>query len=133
MSQENVESMRAMVEAFNRRDLEVLKALFVADAEIVPVRAAMEGTVYRGPDAAEQWVAAVDASWEQLHVEIEEERDSGDRVLGLGRIHGRGRQSGAPIDVEAASVAYFRDDGLITTPPQLHRPGRSPQSRRALG
>jgi ketosteroid isomerase-like protein len=115
MSRENVESMRAVVEAFNRRDIEALKALLVADAEIVPIRAAMEGTVYRGPDAAEQWFAAVDESWEELHVEVEEARDCGDRVLGLGRIHGRGRASGAPIDVESASVAYFGDDGLITT------------------
>jgi ketosteroid isomerase-like protein len=115
MSEENVEGMRAVVEAFNRRDIEALKALLVADAEIVPVRAAMEGTVYRGPEAAEQWFAAVDESWEELHVEVEEMRDGGDRVLGLGRIHGQGRGSGAPIDVEAASVAYFGDDGLITT------------------
>jgi ketosteroid isomerase-like protein len=114
MSEENVESTRAVIEAFNRRDVEALKALLITDAEIVPIRAAMEGTVYRGPDAAEQWFAAIDESWEELHVEIEEARDGGDRVLGLGRIRGRGRESGAPIDVEAASVAYFRD-GLITT------------------
>jgi ketosteroid isomerase-like protein len=114
MSEENVETMRAVIEAFNRRDVDALKALLVTDAEIVPIRAAMEGTVYRGPDAVEQWFAAIDESWEELRVEIEEARDAGDRVLGLGRIHGRGRESGAPIDVEAASVAYFRD-GLITT------------------
>jgi uncharacterized protein len=113
MSEENVECMRAVIEAFNRRDVEALKALLVTDAEIVPIRAAMEGTVYRGPDAAEQWFAAIDESWEELRVEIEEARDGGDLVLGLGRIRGRGRESGAPIDVEAASVAYFRG-GLIT-------------------
>jgi ketosteroid isomerase-like protein len=114
MSEENIESMTAVIEAFNRRDVEALKALLITDAEIVPIRAAMEGTVYRGPDAVEQWFAAIDESWEELRVEIEEARDAGDRVLGLGRIRGRGRESGAPIDVEAASVAYFRD-GLITT------------------
>jgi ketosteroid isomerase-like protein len=108
MSEENVDSMRAVIEAFNRRDVEALKALLAADAEIVPIRAAMEGTVYRGPDAAEQWFAAIDESWEELQVEIEQARDGGDRVLGLGRIRGRGRESGAPIDVEAASVAYIR-------------------------
>jgi ketosteroid isomerase-like protein len=114
MSEENVESMRAVVEAFNRRDVKALKAFLTTDAEIVPIRAAIEDTIYRGPDAAEQWVAAIDESWEELFVEIEEERDGGDRVLALGRIRGRGRESGAPIDVEAASVAYFRD-GLVTT------------------
>jgi ketosteroid isomerase-like protein len=103
-----------VVEAFNRRDVKALKALLATDAEIVPVRAAMEDTIYRGSDAAEQWVAAIDESWEELFVEIGEARDGGDRVLALGRIRGQGRESGAPIDVEAASVAYFRD-GLVTT------------------
>ena len=113
MSRANVESARAVVEAFNRRDVEALTALLAQDVEIVPIRAAVESTVYRGPDAAAQWYAAVDESWEDLKVEIEEVRDRGDRVLVLGRIRGRGRGSGAAIDVEAASVGYFRD-GLIT-------------------
>ena len=50
MSDENVEIMRAAIEAFNRRDGEGFGALLARDAEIVPVRAALEGTVYRGPD-----------------------------------------------------------------------------------
>ena len=55
--------MRA-VAAFNRRDGEAFGAVFVEDAEIVPVRAAVDGTVYRGPDAAAQYCAAVAGSWE---------------------------------------------------------------------
>jgi ketosteroid isomerase-like protein len=114
MSSENVESMRAVAEAFNRRDVEGLERLLAEDAEIVPIRAALEsGTVYRGPDAAAQWYAAVDASWDELRVEVEDVRDGGDRVLAFGRIRGRGRGSGATIDVQSASVAHFRD-GLIT-------------------
>jgi hypothetical protein len=41
------------------------------DAEIVPVRAAVDGTVYRGPDAGAQYCAAVEESWENLRWEIE--------------------------------------------------------------
>ena len=113
MSQENVESVRAAADAFNRRDEEAFRALTADDVELVPIRAALEGTVYRGPDAVARWWAAVDDSWEDLTVEIEEVRDAGDRVLALGRIRGRGRGSGAAIDVEAAALAEFRD-GLIT-------------------
>jgi ketosteroid isomerase-like protein len=114
MSSKNVESMRAVAEAFNRRDVEGLERLLADDVEIVPIRAAVEaGTVYRGPDAVAQWYAAVDASWDELRVEVEEVRDGGDRVLAFGRIRGRGRGSGAAIDVQSASVAHFRD-GLIT-------------------
>jgi ketosteroid isomerase-like protein len=114
MSQENVEIMRSAIEAFNRRDGQGFGALLSADAEIVPVRAALEGTVYRGPDAAEQYCAAVEESWENLGWEVEEVRDGVDWVVALGRIRGEGRGSGAAIDARAGWVARFQD-GLITT------------------
>src|SRR5438034_486554 len=114
MSQENVEIMRAVMEAFNRRDGEGFGALLDNDAEIVPVRAALEGTVYRGPDAGNQYCAAVDESWENLGWEVEEIRDGDDWVLALGRIRGEGRDSGVAIDARAGWVARFHD-GLIST------------------
>ena len=113
MSEENVEIMRVAMEAFNRRDGERFGGLLASDAQIVPVRAALEGTVYRGPDAAAQYCAAVDETWDDLRWEVEEIRDSDDCVLALGRIRGRGRGSGADIDARAGWVARFRE-GLIT-------------------
>ena len=71
MSQENVEIMQKAITAFNRRDAEGFGALFVEAAEIVPVRSALEGTVYRGPDAGAQYCAAVEESWENLAWEVE--------------------------------------------------------------
>jgi hypothetical protein len=62
MSQENVEAMRAAMEAFNQRDGKAFGAFLAEDAEIVPVRAVVDGTVYRGPYAAEQYCAAVEAT-----------------------------------------------------------------------
>ncbi len=113
MSQENVEAMQAAIEAFNRRDGEGFDAYLAEDAEIVPVRAALEGTVYRGGDAATQYCTAVDASWEDLAWEVEEVREGESWVLALGRIQGRGRGSGAVIDARGAWLARFRD-GLVT-------------------
>jgi ketosteroid isomerase-like protein len=113
MSRENVDVVWAAMDAFNRRDGEGFGALLASDAEIVPVRAAVEGTVYRGPDAATQYCAAVEESWENLRWEIEEVRDGGAWVLALGRIRGRGRDSGAEIDARAGWVALLRD-GLVT-------------------
>src|SRR5437588_7095164 len=109
MSQENVEAMRLAMEAFNRRDGEGFGALLAREVEIVPVRAALEGTVYRGPDAAAQYCAAVDESWENLGWEVEEIRDGGDWVLALGRIRGGGRTSGVAIDARAGWVARFHE------------------------
>jgi ketosteroid isomerase-like protein len=115
MSQENVEIVRAAIEAFNRRDGEAFGAFLSSDAEIVPVRAALEGTVFHGRDAATQYCSVVEESWENLTWEIEEIRDGRDWVLALGRIRGRGRGrgSGAAIDARGAWLARFRD-GLMT-------------------
>jgi ketosteroid isomerase-like protein len=113
MPVKNVETMQTVMEAFNRRDGEEFDALLTEDVEIVPVRAALEGTVFRGPDAATQYCTAVDESWENLKWEIDEFRDGRDWVLALGQIRGRGRGSGAALDVRAGWVAHFRD-GAIT-------------------
>jgi ketosteroid isomerase-like protein len=110
---ENVETMRAALAAFNRRDGESFGVRFASEVEIVPVRAALEGTTYHGPEAAAQYCAAVDATWENLRWEVEDIRDGGDWVLALGRIRGLGRDSGAEVDARAGWVARF-EDGAIT-------------------
>jgi ketosteroid isomerase-like protein len=109
----NVDIMRTALAAFNDRDGAGFDALLDQRAEIVPVRAALEGTTFRGPDAASQYCAAIEASWEELRWEVEEIRGLGSRVIALGHIQGRGRDSGAAIDATGAWVADLRD-GLIT-------------------
>jgi ketosteroid isomerase-like protein len=109
----NVDIMRTALAAFNRRDGAGFDELLDQNAEIVPVRAALEGITFRGPDAASQYCAAVEESWEELRWEVEEIRDLGSRVIALGHIQGRGRGSGAGIDARGAWVAHL-SDGLIT-------------------
>jgi len=109
----NADIMRAALEAFNSREGASFDALLAEDAEIVPVRAALEGITFRGPGAASQYCAAVEDSWEELRWQVEEIRDLGAQVIALGRIQGRGRDSGAGLDVRGAWVADLRD-GLIT-------------------
>jgi ketosteroid isomerase-like protein len=109
----NVDIMRTALTAFNDRDGARFDALLGHGAEIVPVRAALEGTTFHGPDAASQYCAAIEASWEELRWEVEDVRDLGNRVIALGHIQGRGRGSGVGIDARGAWVADLRD-GLIT-------------------
>lgn len=109
----NAETMRAALEAINGRQGASFDALLAEDAEIVPVRAALEGVSFRGPDAASQYCAAIEESWEDLRWQVEEIRDLGGQVIALGRIQGRGRDSGAGLDVRGAWVADLRE-GLIT-------------------
>ena len=113
MSQENVERMSATMEAFNQGDGGALDGFLASNAEIVPLRAALEGTIYRGPDAGTQYCTAVNQSWEDLRWEVEELRDGNGWVLALGHIRGQGRDSGATIDAKAEWLAHF-SEGLIT-------------------
>jgi ketosteroid isomerase-like protein len=114
MPEENVQIVRKVMDAFNRRDAKTFAAYLAEDAKIVPMRAALEGTIYCGPDAASQYCAAVDESWDNLMWDVEEVRNGRDWVLALGRIRGRGADSGAEIDARAGWVVRFRD-GLIAS------------------
>jgi ketosteroid isomerase-like protein len=112
MPQTNADAMRTAMEAFNRRDGGGFDALLSPDAEIVPVRASLEGITYRGGDAGTQYCTAVEKTWKELVWQIEELRDLGDLVLALGHIRGEGRESGVTIDTRAGWIAEFRE-GLI--------------------
>lgn len=106
--------MQRGIDAFNRRDVEAFRALCAPDVEIVPLRAALEGTVYRGPDAVTRFFTDVDESWDRLRLEAEEMRADDDWVLALGSVHARGASSGAPIELSMGWVTHVRD-GMIAS------------------
>ena len=105
---------RRAIEAIAGRDLDALAKLLAPDCEIVPLRVAVDHTVFRGPHAVTEWWAAQDDVWEGMTWETESTREGADWVLSFGRLRARGRSSGVPLDVQAAGVIRFRD-GLITS------------------
>jgi ketosteroid isomerase-like protein len=68
----------------------------------------LEGDSYQGRAGIEQFWADTAETWEELQAVPEEFRDLGDRVLVLGRLQGRGRGSGAPVDAPIATILDFR-------------------------
>jgi ketosteroid isomerase-like protein len=113
MEEKDVEAAQRAVEVFNRGDLQSFQALFAPDAEIVPLRAEMENTVFRGPRAAKEFFAATQETWDSAQAEIEEIRDGGDRLLVLGTFRAYGKASGAEVSLKIAWIVRFRD-GAIT-------------------
>jgi ketosteroid isomerase-like protein len=114
MSRQNVELVRRMHQAFNRRDTETFLALLDPDVEWVPMMARLEGAVYRGRAEVERWLAGLDHDWEELRTEPREFRDLGDVVLILGSWHARARTSGLVLDAElGAWVAQVRDGKVV--------------------
>jgi ketosteroid isomerase-like protein len=114
MSQANVEIVRRAEAAISRRDVKSLDALLARDCEIVPMRAAVESIVFRGPRAALEWFAAQDESWESIGAEAQTYRHGDDWVLALGHIRAQGRSSGVVLDQPAAAI-WRLCEGRITS------------------
>jgi ketosteroid isomerase-like protein len=108
MSQENVEIVRSMFEAYGGRDYPAASDAAHADIEIHPAMTGwLEGTVYRGPDGFRQFLEDVDAAWDEFRIEMHEYRDLGKTVLALGQTWGRGRD-GIKVDSPGGWVCDMR-------------------------
>ena len=106
--------MRAGLDAWNRRDVEAIRDVLDSDAELVPMRAVFEGTVYRGGDGLKSLLKDMSEDWEDFHIEPDELREIDEsRVLILGRMQGRGKTSGMEIEAPAAWVCELRE-GKVT-------------------
>ena len=110
MSEENVELARRFGEWFNAGDAEAAQAHSTDDVEIVPLRAVMEGTAYRGPGAFAAFKVDNDESWAELRFEAEEFRDAGERVVAIGHLAARARLTGADVRTSLALLLEFRGD-----------------------
>lgn len=69
--------------------------------------------MYRGHQAICQYVRDLAESFEWLRPEASDLLDVGDLVIGVGRIHYRGRGSGVQGDAPAGWVFRFRDGRLL--------------------
>jgi ketosteroid isomerase-like protein len=111
MSRENVEVMRQIAEAINRGDAEAVVRLVHEDVVLKALRSAVEGD-YRGHDGVRRFFADNAENFEIFTTDYREVRDLGDRVLGIGTIHIRGKGSGVETDIPTAGVATFREGKL---------------------
>src|SRR5262245_3070841 len=112
MSQENVETVRSLFEAYERADHSTMAALAHPDLEIHPAMTGWrERTVYRGPDGQRQFIEDNDAAWAECHVEVQEYRDLGETVLVLGKTWAIGRD-GIRIDDPGGWVCDMRQGKL---------------------
>jgi ketosteroid isomerase-like protein len=117
MSQENVEIFRSASEAYNRRDVEALLEVAHPDVEWHPAAfralTGAEGSVYRQHKGMRQMFREVDESLGAADTEWFDVRDLGERVIATGRLHTRGRASGAKTESPVAVVADFADGKIL--------------------
>ena len=112
MSEENVETFRRGLEAFNRRDVEALLMDLDPDVEwhsALPVLLGGAGAVYQGHQGVRELVRENDEVFAEYNVELSELRDLGDRLLGIGRVRTQGKESGIKTDSSWCISVDLRD------------------------
>jgi ketosteroid isomerase-like protein len=114
MSEENVFAVRRALEAFPRGDVEEMLSYIDPEIEMhSAIVGGAEGNVYRGHEGFRRWYADSFESFEQLTNEWREFRDLGDRVLAIGRVRARGRESGVELDSPIAFLFTLRREKLV--------------------
>jgi ketosteroid isomerase-like protein len=109
MSEENVEVVREIWDAYSRGDFDQIRAHSDPAVEMITVE---EGPLY-GIEAVrknhERWWEA----WENSETAVEEVIGVGDRVFVMARFRGRGRASGAEVEGRHFEVYTVRDRKVI--------------------
>lgn len=116
MSQDNVEVVRRLYEAFNRRDVEAASQLWAADGEWRPAFTGgglVEGAIFRGHEGLIEFLEQQADSWESMVAEPVALREVGRDVLVHVQLRAVGRASG--IAFEQTGWTVFRVlDGRVT-------------------
>src|SRR6266550_3445433 len=107
MSQENVELVHQVFEAFNRRDLDAVLALMDDDVEGFPRIAAIEGA-YHGHEGMRRWWRNLLDAFPDFTVEVGEVRELGDLTVAAVRLRGQGAGSDTPTEQSIWNVARWR-------------------------
>jgi ketosteroid isomerase-like protein len=114
MSQENVEVVREVYEAWNRDDIEAVLVLIHPEAELHNPSDYFIGTgsFYRGHAGFRQWWKAAKSHWEYFKSHVERTLAKGDIVVTAVRFEAVGKESGAKVGQSFAN-AWELKDGLV--------------------
>jgi len=108
MSDKDLEIIRVGVEALNRGDVDGLAEALDPDVELVPLRAVLDGTVYRGHGGMRRWLADMGEDWTRFELDLQEVRElEGGQVLVQATMRLRGK-SGVALDSSAAWLCELR-------------------------
>jgi ketosteroid isomerase-like protein len=112
MSQENLESYRRVVAAWNRGDLDAVLAFVDEDVENISRLFIMEGS-YRGHEGVRRWWQNLHDTFPDWHAEVGEVRALGDATLAVLHVRGHGGESGAPVDQTMWHLVHWRNGQIV--------------------
>ena len=118
MSQENVETIRAMFAVFNDRGVEAATDSFghllAPDFGLEEANELPDPAAYTGKEAFIANLAKLEEAFEELRLEPVEVVDLGEKVLVVVSMSGRGRGSTAPVEMTFAQLWSLRDGRAVS-------------------
>jgi ketosteroid isomerase-like protein len=117
MSQENVEIVRAMLDAFHRGEFETSLAFLDEGVEWIDPPEVPGAGVHHGPEEVRKWFVRWLAAWDSYVAEAEEVIDAGDQVVVVNYERGRGKGSGVVVENRSANLFDLRDGKVIRKRP----------------
>jgi ketosteroid isomerase-like protein len=113
MSEENVERFKLAVDAYNRQDADALLEFMDNKVEWHPailVGLGGKEAVFRGHEGIRELLREIDETLAEIHVEVSEIRDLGDRIFAIGRLRTRGKASGVETEAPFGYIAHFKNE-----------------------
>ena len=115
MSREAVEVVRGAYDAYARGDLAAAGSAYSADTVWDLTRFRPDEDVHSGLPELARDIGAWRETWSDHSFVLEQAVDAGDRVVTVIRESGRGRASGAPVEMRYGQVVTVREGKIVET------------------
>jgi ketosteroid isomerase-like protein len=109
MSQENIEVVRRSLEADDRRSA---LADTRPDVDWIVAKEHPNSRTLHGHDEVLSYFDEWDEMLEDIRFEVTDYREAGERIVAIGKVRGRGKGGGTPVEVPLALVYAFEDDRI---------------------
>ncbi len=102
--------IRQATGAFNGQDIEAWVGALHSDIEIQFFGGfdSMLGARFEGEEGARRFFEDWFATFETMHVELQQFRDTGEEMLTVYELVGTGKESGAPVQLPGAAIYGFK-------------------------
>jgi ketosteroid isomerase-like protein len=109
VSDENLEVVRQLFEAFNSEDVDRVLELTHADFEVdIPPSISAEPDVYRGHDGMRRYLASFQDAMEEIRFQPERHWDAGEDVVVTTKITAKGRRTAIAVEQHTTAVWTIR-------------------------
>jgi len=116
MSEQNVQAIRSLYDAFNRGDLNTLERGFGPNLTWNEAENSLysEGNPYRSFAAVREGVFASTArDFDPFQCDVEQLLDAGDSIVATGRYRGKCKDTGAMLATQFCHVIHLDRDGKV--------------------